>query len=477
MQEIIISCFNHIKIGYFLFFLIFPFIYIFSVIFYKKGAIKYKISLLFFSLIYYLLLEIQHVEAFYVLIFLALINIIILHLIFLSRKTDISVFNIKLEKIFLLIGIFLNLVPLIFVKDYIKILGFDINSFVFLNIIGLSYFVFNAISLIVDFYKGVFKYYTPLDVFLYLFYFPKIMAGPLVRFKDFIEEANINFQNKESKDLYFGLFLICFGILKKWIADFIYSAINPVFISPESFSGGILFLSIYIYTLFIFLDFSGYTDIARGVSLLLGIRLPENFKSPYLSVSLKEFWRRWHITLYEWIKDYIYIGLLGGNRKGKRRTYINILTAFTFSGIWHGNYLNYILWGFLHGAGVILSSFFTFKKDIHRYTGWFITFNSVALLWVFFAITDFNNLYRFFLHIFTDTRVVDIASYLYFKPSITVLLLLGYFISFYDFKIKEFFLKFPNTGFYIVFNVTLFVFILILLNIKKTVSPFLYESF
>ncbi len=478
MQEIINSCFSHIKIGYFLFFLIFPALYLGSLFFSKKGNFHYRIYLLVISLIYYFLLEINHIEAFLVLILLSLMNVVILQKIYLSKKFNLNIFNYPLDKIFLITGIFLNLLPLVFIKDYIKVIGIDIKAFVFLNIIGLSYFVFNSISMLVDFYKGTFKYFTPLDVLTYLFYFPKVLAGPLVRFSEFVRELYVNYQTKSYRDLNYGLFLISFGVAKKWIADFIFNAASPVLTMPESFSGDRLFLTVYMYSLFIFLDFSGYTDIARGISILLGINLPENFNTPYLSKNLKEFWRRWHITLYQWIKDYIYIDLLGGNRKGTLRTYLNILIAFTLSGIWHGNYLNYVLWGFFHGLGVILSSFVgELKSSIQRFFSWFITFNTVSFLWMFFAIVEINKLSLFFSHLFKDFRFYGIFEYMYFKPEIFLALLVGFSIAFLDTKIKKQFSKLEDEKLLLTFNTLFFFFVLILLNLKKTVSPFLYESF
>ncbi len=478
MQEVIGSCFTHIKIGYFLFFLIFPFIYIGSLIFSKKGNLYYRTFLLVSSLLYYFLLEINHLEAFLVLVLLALMNVVVLQKIYISKKFNLTFFDYPLAKVFLIIGIILNLIPLIFIKDYIKILGIDTKTLVFLNIIGLSYFVFNSISLLVDFYKERFKYFTPLDVFIYLFYFPKVLAGPLVRFKEFVQELYTNYSSKSYMDLNYGLFLISFGVVKKWIADFVYSTTSPVLSTPEAFSGDRLFLSIYMYSIFIFLDFSGYTDIARGTSLLLGIKLPENFNTPYLSKNLKEFWRRWHITLYQWIKDYIYIDLLGGNRKGKFRTYLNILVAFTLSGIWHGNYFNYVIWGFLHGIGVILSSFIgELKNKVQAIFSWFVTFNAVSFLWMFFAIIELDKLSVFFSNLFKDFNIFGIFEYLYFKPEVFLALFIGFSISFLDTKIKAQFSKLENEKVLLAFNSIFFFLILILLNFKKNVSPFLYESF
>jgi len=238
-----------------------------------------------------------------------------------------------------------------------------------------------------------------------------------------------------------------------------------------------LFITIYIYTLYIFLDFSGYTDIARGTSSIMGINLPENFRSPYLAKNLRDFWRRWHITLYEWIRDYIYIKLLGGNRKGTVRTYINILIAFTLSGIWHGNYINYVIWGFFHGLGVILSRFYKGKSLIEVITGWFITFNTVATLWIIFAITDLNKIILYFQNLILNFSFKGIGAFIVGRYDIVIVMLIGYTIAFTDWKVKDVISNLEDEKVFVIFNFAMYIFALILLNNKVAVSPFLYESF
>jgi D-alanyl-lipoteichoic acid acyltransferase DltB (MBOAT superfamily) len=379
------------------------------------------------------------------------------------------------RKAFLTIGIILNLTPLILIKDYFKFITIEPNYFI--QIIGISYFVLNSISMLVDYYEKKFEEFNPLDIFVYSIYFPKIFAGPLVRFKEFITELNSAYSNKNIIDLNTGLFLISLGIIKKWLADYIFQFANAVFSNPTGFSGAELFITIYIYTAFIFLDFSGYTDIARGTSLLMGIKLPENFRSPYLSTNFREFWRRWHITLYEWIKDYIYIKLLGGSRKGKIRTYINVIISFILSGMWHGNFFNYIIWGFFHGLGVIFSRLFELDTKIKKFIGWFITFNTVALLWIVFAITDITKLQEYFQHMLTDFNLKALYIFTMAKWDLMLVLFIGYIIAFIDIFLKERVYLIERKDLFLLLNFLIYTVAIILLNYKVSVSPFLYESF
>ncbi len=475
MPEIIDSCLQHLKIGYFLFLLILPFLFITSFLVSKINLKAYKIYQLLIGVIYYFLLLEGKLKPFILFILLILMNIIILYILKFSKHKNIYFLKFKADKFFFILAIFLNLLPLIFMKDYIPLIKFEPNYFI--RIIGLSYFVLNSISMFVDYYEDKFEEFSILDIAVYSIYFPKIFAGPLVRFKDFIDELNNNYKNKSFSTLNFGLFLISIGIVKKWLADYIFQYATNVINNPLGYSGEQLFITIYIYTLYIFLDFSGYTDIARGTSTIMGINLPENFRSPYLAKNLRDFWRRWHITLYEWIRDYIYIKLLGGNRKGKVRTYINILIAFTLSGIWHGNYINYVIWGFFHGIGVILSRFYKGRDFIEVFTGWFITFNTVATLWIVFAITDLHKIILYFQNLILNFSFKGIGAFILGRYDIVIVMLIGYTIAFTDWKIKDVISNLEDEKISVIFNFAMYIFALILLNNKVAVSPFLYESF
>ena len=476
MYEIVGNCIQHLRIGYFLFLLLLPFLFIGSYLFSRFNNFAYKNYQLVLGIVYYILLLNGNLRPFLLLLSMVIVNIIIMNILQLSKDKDLKlkVFNFRIDKFFLILAIILNTIPLVLMKDYIPLLKVQPNYFI--QIIGISYFVLNSISMVIDYYKNKFDKFTTLDILVYSLYFPKIFAGPLVRFKEFTEELNNNYSNKSIQSLNLGLFLISFGIIKKWLADYIFQFSSAVISNPTGFSGEQVFLTIYMYTAYIFLDFSGYTDIARGTSLLMGINLPENFKAPYLATNFREFWRRWHITLYEWIKDYIYISL-GGSRKGKFRTYINVIVAFVLSGMWHGNSINYIIWGFFHGIGVILSRFANVKNRIQKFSSWLITFNSVALLWVVFAITDFNKIKIFFNQIFTDFNLYGLIPFIHSKYDLMIVLTIGYILAFSDLIIKERIENISDIKYQYAFNFAIYILAILLLNFKVSVSPFLYENF
>ncbi|WP_051654148.1 MBOAT family O-acyltransferase [Persephonella sp. KM09-Lau-8] len=469
MQELITGCIDHLRIGNVLFFLLLPLLFLLSYFSSRLSITGYKLFQVFIGFIYYLLILKGNLPALFVFLNLIAVNYLLL------RNMDLFDNKPSVRRAILIVAIVINLIPLIMMKDYLPLLKTEPNYFI--QIVGLSYFSLNVISMFVDFYKRKFRKFFLIDFLLYSIYFPKIFAGPLVRYREFIRQVNWNYRNKTFNDLNLGVFLLALGIIKKWFADYLFQYSSAVFSNPAGFSGEELFMNIYVYTAYIFLDFSGYTDLARGTSLLMGINLPENFRSPYLSKSFREFWRRWHITLYQWIRDYVYIDLLGGNRKGKIRTYINILIAFILSGIWHGNYFNYIIWGFSHGLGVIFTRDLKEDSKIKRYLMWFLTFNLIAVLWIVFAITDISTLKDYFVTMVTGFNPAGLASFVVFRTDIVIPLILGFGIAFIDSWLKEkFVVNLPPYRFYAVSSI-LFLIAIFLLNYKVAVSPFLYESF
>ncbi len=222
--------------------------------------------------------------------------------------------------------------------------------------VGISFFTFQSLSYTIDVYKKKLKPLSnPLDYAFYVSFFPQLVAGPIVRASDFIPQIRRHplvtramFGN--------GVFLILSGLFKKAvISDYIsLNFVDRVFDSPSLYSGVENLLGVYGYALQIYCDFSGYSDMAIGIALLLGFTFPDNFRSPYKSASVTEFWRRWHISLSSWLRDYLYIPL-GGNRKGKFRTYVNLLLTMLLGGLWHGASWNFILWGGMHGLGLVFN--------------------------------------------------------------------------------------------------------------------------
>ncbi len=263
--------------------------------------------------------------------------------------------------------------------------------------VGISFYTFQTISYTVDIYRRKVKpVKNIIDFGFYVSFFPQLVAGPIVRAAEFVPQLYKKYQVSQ-REFGYALFLILNGLIKKMlISDFIsINFVDRIFANPELYSGLENLFGVYGYGLQIYCDFSGYTDIAIGVALLLGFRLPINFNSPYKSESITEFWRRWHISLSSWLRDYLYIPL-GGNRKGKIRTYINLAVTMILGGLWHGAALRFVIWGALHGMWLAIHKGWqaVFGKPNGEPGFWghflrvFLTFNLVNFAWIFFRAAD-----------------------------------------------------------------------------------------
>ena len=217
---------------------------------------------------------------------------------------------------------------------------------------GISFFTFQALSYVIDVYRRRLVPVSLLDFAVYLSFFPHLLSGPIVRASEFLPQIRRRI-NPRRVDAGRGVWLIGRGLFKKVvIASYMASqAADPLFNFPHQHGGIEALFGIYAYAIQIYADFSGYTDIAIGLALLLGVRFPQNFDVPYTARSLQEFWRRWHMTLSRWLRDYLYIPL-GGNRRGSRRTYVNLMATMVLGGLWHGAAWTFVAWGALHGAGL-----------------------------------------------------------------------------------------------------------------------------
>jgi D-alanyl-lipoteichoic acid acyltransferase DltB (MBOAT superfamily) len=260
--------------------------------------------------------------------------------------------------------------------------------------IGISFFTFQTISYSMDVYRRqLAPVHNIIDFGFYVSFFPQLVAGPIVRAREFVPQLYRPF-NLSEKQVWHATFLIIAGLSKKLIfADYIaVNLVDRVFENPYLYSGFEILSAIYGYTLQIYCDFSGYTDVAIGLALLLGFRLPLNFNSPYKALSISEFWRRWHISLSSWLRDYLYIPL-GGNRKGKLRMYFNLMITMTLGGLWHGASWRFVLWGIWHGLGLVADKLLKplssrFPRWIASWTGFLITFHFVAAGWILFRAPD-----------------------------------------------------------------------------------------
>ena len=274
--------------------------------------------------------------------------------------------------------------------------------------IGISYYTFRSISYVTDVYNNkISATESFLEYVFFLSFFPALVAGPIVRAEVFLPQLREN-RNATGTEIYTGLWLIIIGIVKKAIiADYICQYNDLIFSTPTGYSGFETLMGVLGYTAQIYCDFSGYSDMAIGMALIMGFRIPDNFNFPYKSTSLTEFWRRWHISLSTWLRDYLYIPL-GGNRKGKYRTYINNLITMLLGGLWHGAAWKFIFWGGMHGAGLAINKAcrpFTSKFDGKLWftaLSWLITMATVSFLWIFFRADSWEDSWSIVCNIFTN---------------------------------------------------------------------------
>jgi D-alanyl-lipoteichoic acid acyltransferase DltB (MBOAT superfamily) len=252
--------------------------------------------------------------------------------------------------------------------------------------LAISFFTFNQITYIVDIYKGRTEGYDLLRYVLFVTFFPHLIAGPLVHYKEMMPQFASKWNLvKNYRNIALGLALFSIGLFKKVIiADTFAVWATNGFDKAEVLNFFEAWVTSLSYTFQIYFDFSGYTDMALGASLLFNIKLPVNFNSPYKATNIQEFWKRWHMTLSRFLRDYIYIPL-GGSHTGKYRIYINLMVTFLLGGIWHGASWMFVLWGSLHGLAMIIHRMWSnLGLKTNRILGWIITFNFVNLSWIFF---------------------------------------------------------------------------------------------
>ncbi|MFD0673658.1 MBOAT family O-acyltransferase [Cohnella sp. GCM10027633] len=304
-----------------------------------------------------------------------------------DRRTD------KRAEYVLLLGIGTDLLLLGYFKYYNFFID-NLNSALHAQILnpsiilplGISFFTFTQIAYLADAYRGETKKYSLLSYSLFVTFFPHLIAGPLLQHKNVIPQfRRLRSYLFRHKNFAMGLTFFALGLFKKVIiADTVAQSVSPVFDNAASVQLIESWIGALAYTLQIYFDFSGYCDMAIGLGLLLNIKLPINFNSPYQSLSIIDFWRRWHITLSTFLKDYLYIPL-GGNRKGHAKRMRNLLITMMIGGLWHGAGWTFIIWGTLHGVYLVINH--TWKKfniRLPKIIAWLLTFGSVMLAWIFF---------------------------------------------------------------------------------------------
>lgn len=266
--------------------------------------------------------------------------------------------------------------------------------------IGISFFVFEVISYCADIYRGDLKPYTNLRQFaLFIFFFPRMIAGPIIRASQFLpqleREIRVTLPNLQA-----GAQMFLIGITKKLVvADRLAGFVDIVFKNPAQYSTLSVWQAVIAYSIQIYCDFSGYTDMALGLAKMMGFELPENFRMPYVATSLVDFWRRWHISLSTWLRDYVYFSI-GGLREKTFNRYRNVVLTMLIGGLWHGAGWNFVLWGGLHGVGLAVDHWWEAFRKRRRWVynawwsklaGWAATYAFVCFCWIFFRAQSFND--------------------------------------------------------------------------------------
>ncbi len=378
--------------------------------------------------------------------------------------------DVTKKKILLVISLAGNLGLLGFFKyaDF-AILQFNIlgeqfnlaNEIPFLDLalpIGISFYTFQTISYTVDIYRGKLRPSESLKEFaLFVSFFPQLVAGPIVRASEFLPQLREKIENAKTgtklrqiiitnQNLKLGITIMMFGFLKKmFFADNIAPLVNQIFSITSSFDSFTIILGTIAFGIQIYGDFSGYSDIAIGAALILGFKLPMNFNKPYFATSPADFWRRWHISLSTWLRDYLYIPL-GGSKKSNIRTYTNLAAVMFLGGLWHGASWNFVIWGLLHGGYLtihrlivnkfpILNKIAFFKTRIGKITSILVTQYFIFLAWIPFRVSDPNDImYAMNKFIFLDLKTDETIQIIFQNKLSVILIMLFVLLHFISYK-------------------------------------------
>lgn len=314
------------------------------------------------------------------------------------------------NKLLLVLGVAFNIALLFYFKytnfaiaTVNQVAGTDYAALELVLPVGISFFTFQQISYLVDSYRG--GKTSLLDYVLYVTFFPKILMGPIVKRDELLPQLHDEVKCKpNAENITRGLRMFIFGLVKKvLLADTFAKAVSWGMGLGSIYEGTSMdwLLVMFAYTFQIYFDFSGYSDMATGTALMLNIELPMNFDSPYKAYSIRDFWKRWHISLTKFLTEYIYIPL-GGSKKGVGRTYLNTMIVFLISGIWHGANWTFILWGFLHGAFSVFDRLTEkWRKNVHPALQWLLTFLVVSVLWLLFRADSIGQWWDILCHILT----------------------------------------------------------------------------
>ena len=280
-----------------------------------------------------------------------------------------------------------------FIDNFNSAFGSSVGLLHLVLPLAISFFTFQQIAYLVDSYRRETKEYDFLNYAIFVTFFPQLIAGPIVHHAEMMPQFASRWNLvRNYKNIALGLFIFCIGLFKKVvIADTFAQWATPGFDEAESLNLFSAWATSLSYTFQLYFDFSGYTDMAVGAALLFNIRLPINFNSPYKAENIRDFWRRWHITLSRFLRDYVYIPL-GGNREGEFRTYNNLLITFILGGLWHGAGWTFVFWGFLHGVALVVHrAWSSLGFAMNSVLAWLLTFNFVNFAWVFFRAEEWGD--------------------------------------------------------------------------------------
>ncbi len=447
----------------------------------------------------------------------------------------------KLQRLmFLILSIFGNL-GLLFYFKYTNLLIDSINSLAGNNIskldlvlpVGISFYTFQTMSYSIDIYRRVLKpEKNILDFAFYVSFFPQLVAGPIVRARVFLPQIRKKLSLSKI-EMGTAFWLILAGLFKKAvISDYIsINFVDRIFANPLQYSGAENLLAVYGYTIQIYCDFSGYSDMAIGIALLLGFKLPENFNAPYQSLSVTEFWRRWHISLSSWLKDYLYISL-GGNRKGsfgsvffilafmgvfymlwpsmillviyalmiivggavlffgseenrnRLFNYLNLLVTMLLGGLWHGASWRFVVWGALHGAALALEKISKPLIDkgkpylLFKILGALVTFHFVAFCWIYFRASSFETANMVIFQIAENLQISLIPTVIVGFWKVFILIGIGYLIHFYPPKFEMWLKKRFISFHWALQSIIMAFYVWLVIQIAGTeIHPFIYFQF
>ena len=448
---------------------IFIFLPIFFIIYYVAKD-KYKnFIILIFSLLFY-----SFGEPVYILLLLLSSVVDYSNGFFINKFKD----DKKKKRIFLIISIIVNLFLLGFFKyadffiDNINLFGLNVKNFNLALPLGISFFTFQTMSYSIDVYKGNINYEKNfINYMAYVSMFPQLVAGPIVRYKDISKELKKRTHTFENYSE--GLFRFLTGLFKKVL---IANTMGYVFgiltsdVSSISLVGA--WLGALSFALQIYFDFSGYSDMAIGLGKMMGFTYPENFNYPYIAESITDFWRRWHITMSTWFKDYVYIPL-GGSKKGSVRTIINLFIVWFLTGLWHGASYNFIMWGLYFFIILIIEKNFISKLKLNKVIKHIYVIIVILISWVIFSFTDFNVMITYLKRMFINTNIID-NTVLFSLKSYALYYIIGIILSTkLIYKIK------PNKVINILIGILYVIFFILTIAslVSDSYNPFLYFRF